>query len=48
MEIKFTAPAKDEIFAKGIIVRVAGENESWERSQLGEYALRSGLYNKNN
>jgi hypothetical protein len=44
MELKFTVPVKDEIFAKGVSINVARVNESWERSQLGLYATKSGLY----
>lgn len=43
-EIKIKLPSKEEIFKRGIKIRTAGENQSWEKSQLEEYADCSGVY----
>ena len=44
MDITIKIPTTDEIFAKGISLKVVGENESWSKKFLGDYASKSGVY----
>ncbi|WP_158829004.1 hypothetical protein [Mucilaginibacter lacusdianchii] len=44
MQIEIAIPAKEEIFAKGIPLSIAAENESWYGRQLGTYIKDSGVY----
>ncbi|MGI5173350.1 hypothetical protein H0R92_07080 [Treponema sp. OMZ 840] len=44
MTVTITIPKKEEIFARSIPVNVASEGETWSRTQLGDYALKSGVY----
>lgn len=44
MKITIDLPSKEEIFSKGIFVKIAQAKESWEKSQLGDYADQRGVY----
>lgn len=44
MDITIKIPTLQEVFQKGISLKVVRENESWYQDDLGEYAKKSGVY----
>src|ERR1700743_1787190 len=44
MEIQIKIPSIEEVFKKGIPLKVVAEKESWYKSCLGDYAGKSGVY----
>jgi excinuclease UvrABC nuclease subunit len=44
MEIKVKIPIKADIIYKGFTIRTSPAGTSWTKTQLGDYANRSGVY----
>jgi excinuclease UvrABC nuclease subunit len=44
MEVKVRIPLKADIVFQGIELKTAKAGDTWTKSQLGEYANRSGVY----
>jgi len=44
MQITINIPMKSDIVNGGAVVSVARNDDSWSRSQLGQYADKSGVY----
>ncbi|MEZ5494498.1 MAG: hypothetical protein R3E61_07915 [Pseudomonadales bacterium] len=44
MQLTINVPIKADIVNGGFVVSVAGDNTTWNKSQLGHYADKSGVY----
>lgn len=44
MNIQIKIPSLEEVFQKGVPLKVVAENESWYKHYLGDYAEKSGVY----
>ena len=44
MQIIIDVPIKAQIITNGFVVTVDSGGSSWKKSQLGDYANRSGVY----